>query len=419
MGGVEWRYVYDPENRLKEVWRGAERVALFRYDAEGDRAVREVGGLRTVVVDDGYEVRGGMVRKVYRLGGEVVAVREGSAVYAVVGDHLGSVTALAQGGSVAGVTRYLPYGAIRVEGGTWVTDRRFTGQRWEANLGLYDYRARFYDPTLGRFLQPDTIVQTDSRNPAPYLPLAVSYANPRILEQWNQLQRARLQREAQAPSTPSVLDPQFLNRYTYARNNPLAYVDDTGHIAWWIVGGVVGGVVGFGVYALTHRDNFNWREAALWTAGGMVVGATFGAGAQWVAGALGAATVSPWALPALQRGQMIHRMLGANLPQNFPVIDRFVNGVATSIKTLDLNAATYQNIGVLTSKVQGYINALANFQGATRGLWSIGTPTNPITARVLELAIPPGATQVQLAALQQLQQYAATLGVTLNIVVVP
>ncbi len=54
------------------------------------------------------------------------------------------------------------------------------------------------------------------------------------------------------------------------------------------MGGVVGGVVGFGAYALTHRDNFDWWQAALWTAGGAVVGGTLGAGAQWVAGALGA-----------------------------------------------------------------------------------------------------------------------------------
>jgi hypothetical protein len=49
----------------------------------------------------------------------------------------------------------------------------------------------------------------------------------------------------------------------------------------------VGGVVGLGAYVFTHRESFDWREAALWTAGGVVVGATFGAGAQWVAGALG------------------------------------------------------------------------------------------------------------------------------------
>lgn len=37
VGGAEWRYGYDPENRLTEAWRGAERVASFRYDAEGNR----------------------------------------------------------------------------------------------------------------------------------------------------------------------------------------------------------------------------------------------------------------------------------------------------------------------------------------------------------------------------------------------
>jgi RHS repeat-associated protein len=138
------------------------------------------------VVDDGYEVRGGVVRKVYRLGGETVAVREGSAVYAAVGDHLGSVTVLAQGGSIAGATRYLPYGTIRFETGVWPTDRRFTGQRWEASLGLYDYKARFYDPALGRFLQPDPIV-------------------------------------------PEPGDPRALNRYAYVYNNPLRYTDPSGH----------------------------------------------------------------------------------------------------------------------------------------------------------------------------------------------
>ena len=60
----------------------------------------------------------------------------------------------------------------------------------------------------------------------------------------------------------------------------------------------MGGVVGFGAYAITHRDNFSWGEAALWTAGGAVVGATFGAGAQWVAGALGTAEAATTAATA-------------------------------------------------------------------------------------------------------------------------
>jgi len=214
VGGVEWRYVYDPENRLKEVWHGVERVAFFRYDAEGNRAVREVNGVRTVGVDEGYEIRNGVVRKVYRLGNEVVAVREGSAVWAVLGDHLGSLTVLAQGGSVAGTTRYLPYGAIRFETGVFPTDRRFTGQRWEASLGLYDYRARFYDPALGRFLQPDPLV-------------------------------------------PEPGNPQALNRYAYVYNNPWRYVDGSGHLP------VVPLLVAGAILALKVVD-YGWTAYEAW-----------------------------------------------------------------------------------------------------------------------------------------------------------
>jgi RHS repeat-associated protein len=216
----------------------------------------------------------------------------------------------------------MPFGKVRTGQPVLLpTGRNFIGQLLDVNTGLLYYGSaaygRYYDPALGRFIQPDTLVQADTKNPRPYLPLTVSYANPKTLDRWNRLQRARLQPEAQGSQIPSAFDPQFLNRYTYTRNNPLAYVDDSGHIAWWIVGGVVGGVVGFGAYAVTHRDNFDWREAALWTGGGVVVGATFGAGAQWVAGALGTeaavtagAAASPWALPVLQRGQVIEDMLG-------------------------------------------------------------------------------------------------------------
>ena len=64
----------------------------------------------------------------------------------------------------------------------------FTGQRSEeVNLGsLYDYGARFYSPLLGRFISADTIM-------------------------------------------PSPGDPQSLNRYAYTLNNPLRYIDSTGH----------------------------------------------------------------------------------------------------------------------------------------------------------------------------------------------
>jgi filamentous hemagglutinin len=126
-----------------------------------------------------------------------------------------------------------------------------------------------------------------------------------------------------------------------------------------------------------------------------------------------------WELNPLRRGVEIENMLGrsSHLSQNFPVIDRFRNGVATSIKSMDLGAASYQNISTLTSKVTGYVNTLANWQGTRWGGFVV--EASDIVAREVLLAVPPGATEAQMTALQQLQQWATTVGVTLNITVVP
>jgi RHS repeat-associated protein len=77
-------------------------------------------------------------------------------------DALGS-TVLVTGESAAVVQRvvYRPFGAsVATVAGSPATTPRFgfTGQRFEKGTGIYDYNARFYDPALGRFLQPDSII---------------------------------------------------------------------------------------------------------------------------------------------------------------------------------------------------------------------------------------------------------------------
>jgi RHS repeat-associated protein len=72
------------------------------------------------------------------------------------------------------------------------TDYGFTGQRNDSYIKLLDYVARRYDPQIGRFISPDSIV-------------------------------------------PNPGDPRDLNRYAYVRNNPLRYTDPSGHV---LVGGV-------------------------------------------------------------------------------------------------------------------------------------------------------------------------------------
>ncbi len=105
----------------------------------------------------------------------------------LLSDHLGStsVTVDASGNLVSSL-RYTAFGEVRAASGTTSTDYRYTGQRSDAEIGLYYYVARFYDPALGRFIQADTVV-------------------------------------------PGVGNPVAWDRYAYSGNNPINYNDPTGH----------------------------------------------------------------------------------------------------------------------------------------------------------------------------------------------
>jgi RHS repeat-associated protein len=81
---------------------------------------------------------------------------------------------------------YDAWGNVRYVTGTLPTDIGYTGQRFDSYIKLVQMGARWYDPEIGRWLSPDTIV-------------------------------------------PQLGNPQDLNRYSYTRNNPVKYTDPTGH----------------------------------------------------------------------------------------------------------------------------------------------------------------------------------------------
>jgi RHS repeat-associated protein len=77
-------------------------------------------------------------------------------------DHQGSVVAIADAaGTVLGVNRYDPYG---VPSAGNLGRYGYTGQTRIDELGLYYYKARIYNPWLGRFLQTDPIGYEDDLN---------------------------------------------------------------------------------------------------------------------------------------------------------------------------------------------------------------------------------------------------------------
>lgn len=115
------------------------------------------------------------------------------------------------------------------------------------------------------------------------------------------------------------------------------------------------------------------------------------AGAGLVAGGAAADDPSPvWQLGWAKRGQMINAQFGdSTFPGNYPVIDKIPDGVATSIKSIDLNAATYQNDITLANRLLQYVEDVRDFDGARLG--SLNIQAAQITGRAVQLIVPKGS----------------------------
>jgi RHS repeat-associated protein len=95
---------------------------------------------------------------------------------------LGSTVATSNGAGES--ARFYPYGALRQ--GSVGTAYQYSGQRIDGDIRLVWVNACWYDPSLSRFISPDSIV-------------------------------------------PKPADPQSLNRDSFSANDPLRWVDPAGH----------------------------------------------------------------------------------------------------------------------------------------------------------------------------------------------
>ena len=103
---------------------------------------------------------------------------------------------------------------------------------------MYWYGSRWYDDLLGRFIQPDPIVPVTGEGGNPdavgylgastYSPLIVDYQENQFLEQLNQESNKRLQ-DPNFKLPPVATNSIAFDRYAYSLNNPVRYVDPTGH----------------------------------------------------------------------------------------------------------------------------------------------------------------------------------------------
>lgn len=259
---AEVKFVYGPED---------ERISATYFDRRG------AGGSavlhQTKYYGDNFEYIVDKANNVVELyyvwaDGDLVAImkaeqasgsttKSGGIFYPLV-DHLGSITHLLDDRGSAVFTRgiaeersfdawgrlrnpftYVPY----VSGSfpaNWITDRGYTGHEhirmdtWNTNI--INMNGRLYDPLIGRMFSPD-------------------------------------------PYVADATNSQDYNKYSYARNNPLTYVDPSGNIVQVAAGIIVGGIIGGAInVAMKYNQITSWEQGL----------AAFGTG--FVAGALGTAT---------------------------------------------------------------------------------------------------------------------------------
>jgi RHS repeat-associated protein len=159
-------------------------VSAYRYDHFGRRVEVNDGGVVKRFVYSGWNLRNefdgtNALRATYVTGvfpdTVYAVVRDGTPYYPLF-DGVGSITGLTDAtGALAGRVRYGAFGVPHASG---VADSgfTFTGHQYDNPTGLVYARARYYDPTIGRFLSQDP---EPSTNPYPYaLNAPVEFTDP-------------------------------------------------------------------------------------------------------------------------------------------------------------------------------------------------------------------------------------------------
>jgi RHS repeat-associated protein len=202
MAAAPWgNCTYDPSGRLRKIVKGAEEMSCH-YDQDGRRTrVQVTGGAADyafLTPDELVSIENGTVFA-YLMDGPVrfAQIRlDSNAVSYLHGDHLSSTSVVTgPAGQVLQQVYYDPFGGIlenSLAAGTPGAHHLYAGQVLDAWSGLVYMHSRYYHAGLGRFTSPDNLV-------------------------------------------PELYQPQAWNRYCYVQNNPMRFIDPTGHF-WEEIG---------------------------------------------------------------------------------------------------------------------------------------------------------------------------------------
>ncbi len=175
----EWTF----GNRLVRVLKPGSTTE-YAYDSQDRRTVVIEDGVMTRTLWSGadevgeYDLAGALKRRFIPDGSgsmdaRLATVNSDNTIHWHHTDHQGSVIGTSNGsGQAVGLTNYSPHGEFgtAADGVTQLTAPPtgspfgYTGRQWDAKAGLYQYRARYYDPVLGIFLSMDPIGSKDDPN---------------------------------------------------------------------------------------------------------------------------------------------------------------------------------------------------------------------------------------------------------------
>jgi RHS repeat-associated protein len=201
-GGVTSQYVYDAEGRRVRATSSSGATTRYILDTvvPNARVIAEQDASRTPIAT-------------YTYGHEIISMERNGETYYYVLDAHGSVRALTDAqGNVTDTYAYTAFGELASRTGTTVNPFAYAGEQLDADTGLYFLRARYYDPSTGRFTQWDAFPGTEEQ-------------------------------------------PQSRNRYAYAFNNPVNVVDPSGRVG---EGNAEHKEIGL-FYILRHGDYYYMR----------------------------------------------------------------------------------------------------------------------------------------------------------------
>ncbi len=180
---LEW----DALRRLKKVTAGGT-VTTYVYDHQGQRVSTSTASRTLLSFDRLYERSEAGATNFIFAGPRLIARSIGAAKAWFHSDHLGSVRLITSStGAVLNRYRYQPFGAATTVTASATNYRGFGGHLTDPEDGLVYMNARYYDPTLARFISPDSVV-------------------------------------------PGKEGSQGLNRYSFVFNNPISNIDPSGHV---------------------------------------------------------------------------------------------------------------------------------------------------------------------------------------------